>query len=506
MIDLKKLELEARVFGLYFNEIPCKEAEVVTKTKIKMFDENGYFYSISAENMSNFKKRKGKPAIFFNKNPYSFENINRYFELNNIELELLTPNPKNATEKLEFKCKRHGEVFKRSWNSVKNGGITCQRCEGGLVTHTIETAKQKVAEKCRCKLASNEWKGSSAYYEFECVCGALFFRQYGVVLYQGLDTCRSCSGSQGKFSQKEVEDELSRHGIKLLSTYQSSGEKLKVKYSCGEIVERSLTSIKRSNYRCPHCTNKTYNMNEEKFKRKIFELTQGEYQFLGEYQKYNTRMQVLHHVCGHVFTTTPNRFVRRNARCPLCSDGISYPEKYIGHMLKSLNVKFETQYRPTWAKNKRYDFYLPDHNMIIETHGKQHYPTQAKRHSKWKPYEEEHENDLLKFDLSVINGVEYYVVLDCRRSEMGWIRDEVEKSILASKFNLSTINFQECHRHALNSLAVEARSLHEGGLDTHAIATRLKLSTETVKKYLKQTDYFTENGIKQAEARGLGDL
>lgn len=506
MIDLKKLEMEAKTFGLYFNEIPCKETEVVTKTKIKMFDKNGYFYSISAENISNFKKRKGSPAIFFNKNPYSFQNINKYFELNNIELELLTPNPKNAVEKLEFRCKKHDEVFRRCWNSVKNGRVTCPKCEGSVVLYTIETAKQRILEERGCKLISTEWKGNSAYYDFECLCGNLFRRRYDVVLYQGSSVCRKCSGTQGKFSQKEVEDELIKYGINLLSVYQSSEKKIRVKYPCGEVVERSLANIKHSNYKCPHCVNKTYNMNEEKFKRKIFELTQGEYEFLGEYQKYNTKMQVLHRGCGHVFTTTPNRFIRGNARCPLCSDGVSYPEKYIGHMLKGLNVTFETQYRPTWSQRKRYDFYLPDYNMIIETHGIQHYQTQTKRPIKWKSYEEEHENDLLKFDLSVINGVEHYVVLDCRKSELEWIQDEVKKSLLDSKFDLSTVNFRECHRYALNSLVLEAETLHKKGESVDSIATILGLSTDTIKKYLKQVSHFTEGGIKAVETKGLGDL
>lgn len=247
-------------------------------------------------------------------------------------------------------------------------------------------------------------------------------------------------------------------------------------------------------------------MNDEKFKSRILELTHGEYEFLDSYQKYNTKMSVLHHRCGHIFITTPNRFVRKNVRCPLCSDGVSYPEKYVGHILKSLNVEFVTQYRPTWSQGRRYDFYLPDYNMIIEAHGIQHYPTKTKRPIKWKPYEEEHENDLLKFDLSVVNGVEHYVVLDCRKSELEWIKDEVEKSILTFKFDLSTIDFRECHRYALNSLVLEAESLHRKGESIDSIATILRLSTETVKKYLKQASYFSEDGIKQVESKSLTDL
>lgn len=62
--------------------------------------------------------------------------------------------------------------------------------------------------------------------------------------------------------------------------------------------------------------------------------------------------------------------------CQNCSDGISYPEKFVANMLMQLNIKFIRQYskvNASWVKDKFYDFYLPDYNMIIEVHGMQHY-------------------------------------------------------------------------------------------------------------------------------------
>ena len=59
--------------------------------------------------------------------------------------------------------------------------------------------------------------------------------------------------------------------------------------------------------------------------------------------------------------------------CKKCGDGISYPEKVMRECLKQSQVKFEMHKRFDWSNNKEYDFYLSDYNIIIETHGCQHY-------------------------------------------------------------------------------------------------------------------------------------
>lgn len=49
---------------------------------------------------------------------------------------------------------------------------------------------------------------------------------------------------------------------------------------------------------------------------------------------------------------------RRGISCPNCSDGISYPEKFMYHLLKQLEVGFEYQKRFKWSDNKRFDFFI----------------------------------------------------------------------------------------------------------------------------------------------------
>lgn len=85
-----------------------------------------------------------------------------------------------------------------------------------------------------------------------------------------------------------------------------------------------------------------------------------------------------------------------------CSDGKSYPEKFVVNLLEQLNIDFETEYSPKWIKPKRYDFYISDLNMIIETHGKQHYSSKASFKSiGGRTFKEEQLNDKYKREMAL---------------------------------------------------------------------------------------------------------
>ena len=66
---------------------------------------------------------------------------------------------------------------------------------------------------------------------------------------------------------------------------------------------------------------------------------------------------------------------------------------------------------------------------IIENHGEQHYIHRGTFKS--KSLEDEQRNDVYKKTLARQNGVIHYIVLDCRESNVSWIK----KSILNSQKN-----------------------------------------------------------------------
>ena len=194
----------------------------------------------------------------------------------------------------------------------------------------------------------------------------------------------------------------------------------------------------------------------------------------------------------------------------ICSDGISYPEKFIYSVLKQLNLNFETQYSPKWIEGKRYDFYLLDYNCIIEVHGEQHYNYFGRGRS----LEEEQENDKYKMELALNNGIENYIIIDCRKSELEWVKNNIFNSELNNMLDLSNINWLECEEFALGNLIKEVcnywnkhRNVDNEDITTSDLTKYFKLSGVTIRKYLK---YGTELGWckynTKEEARRNGKL
>ncbi len=172
-----------------------------------------------------------------------------------------------------------------------------------------------------------------------------------------------------------------------------------------------------------------------------------------------------------------------------CGDGISYPEKIMFSVLEQINVKFETHYYPVWAKKKAYDFYLQDYNCIIETHGLQHYENSSgfiKR-----TLDEEQENDRIKKSLAINRGnikKENYIVIDCRKSELDWIKNSIIESRMNNLFDLSKIDWNKCEEFSSNNLVKIACEYKKSNpnLTTTQIGELMNLNYQTVKKYLKK--------------------
>lgn len=145
---------------------------------------------------------------------------------------------------------------------------------------------------------------------------------------------------------------------------------------------------------------------------------------------------------------------RKSIGCT-CGDGISYSEKFMISLLDQLNIKYIHQLTKTtfeWCDNYRYDFYIPNLDMIIETHGRQHYK-QVKGF--YKTLEEEQKNDELKEQLAKENGVEHYIVIDCRESSMKWIKNNIMGNKLNDFFDLSVIDWSRCEMFAIDSNKVK---------------------------------------------------
>ena len=130
-----------------------------------------------------------------------------------------------------------------------------------------------------------------------------------------------------------------------------------------------------------------------------------------------------------------------------CSDCIPYGEKIMSEILNQLRLNFQTQLTKStfkWCNKYRYDFYFEykGEQYICEVHGMQHYEENTNFKMSLK---EVQENDRLKKELALNNGVKEgnYIVIDCRKSELDFIKQNILDSDLANIFDFSRHRLQE---------------------------------------------------------------
>ena len=207
--------------------------------------------------------------------------------------------------------------------------------------------------------------------------------------------------------------------------------------------------------------------------------------------------------CKHVKLDSTNHINYFGFSCPCCSDGISYPNKFVAKLLMSLDVNFDREIQFEWCKYPcfvdsqkfdygSYDFVLPDNNIIIEVdgelgHGRNIISTI--QHNRRKlTVEETIYRDKMKDKLAVENG--YKIIrIDCVykdiRDRFENITSNIKNSELSHLFELENIDFQLIDEFcSTNSYLIDSTKLWNTGLRVVDISKQMKLSTSTISKYL----------------------
>jgi len=192
--------------------------------------------------------------------------------------------------------------------------------------------------------------------------------------------------------------------------------------------------------------------------------------------------------CGAIIKNKAiSRIKERGLSCCKCSDGIKYPEKVMISLLTELNIEFNHDQSTEWSRlsNKRYDFFIPSLNIIVEMHGRQHYdrPFGGKR---GKSVQKEQENDKFKYDLALNNGINRYFSIDCRLSDFTYIKNSIMNSDLIYFLDLSSVNWKVVFEKSLKSKVFEICEIYnKNNIEQKEISKITGLSDTTVRRYLK---------------------
>lgn len=235
--------------------------------------------------------------------------------------------------------------------------------------------------------------------------------------------------------------------IDIISEYTNAHSPVTYKCNiCGTIgVCNDANSMMRGESGCGLCSGRKLVKGKNDFATKYPELVKY---FVrkedAENNTYGSGKKVLMKcpICGEERLFTISDLSNKGFSCPKCSDGVSYPNKFMYCLLKQLNIKFDREVVFDWSQNRRYDFVI--NNIIIEMDGGFHLG------SKYNSYEEVKEIDDLKDKLALEHGYEI-IRIPCYKSDFLYIKENILNSRLKNELKLDEVDWFSLEKEIVNT-------------------------------------------------------
>lgn len=188
--------------------------------------------------------------------------------------------------------------------------------------------------------------------------------------------------------------------------------------------------------------------------------------------------------CGYIKQITLKHLSKYGFKCDRCEGGDSYPNKFMKAVLEEIKIDYIKEYSPKWISPKRFDFYIPNKNIIIEMNGLQHIKNTSFNGTRTFS-DEIKKNDLFKKEKALENNIKV-IEIESYFSEFNYIKENIILS-LSKYFNLSNINWELCELKARNNIVKEIceHKNNNPNLFTSDIAKEYNISQATCARYLK---------------------
>lgn len=153
----------------------------------------------------------------------------------------------------------------------------------------------------------------------------------------------------------------------------------------------------------------------------------------------NQRVDIRCPDCGYIKTDYPIHLIYNPGfSCFVCASSVPVGERIVCALLDLQQIKFKKEFQFPNSK-KRYDFYLPDYNVIIEVNGSQHY---VQTSNTWGSVKEQKKNDKYKKQFALNQGISAYIVVDARTSDFNYIKESIMNSGLADIISFDDVNWE----------------------------------------------------------------
>ena len=283
--------------------------------------------------------------------------------------------PNNHT-KVRIICKEHGG-FEQSYQKHVGRNYNCPDCRDEVKDTDTFINKSK-------KLHGDKYDYSKVSYtknteEVIIICGIHGeFKQKASNHLSG-HGCRTCSG-KGRTTEDIISMFKEIHGDKYdYSNVVFEGNEKKVILVCPNHgkFEKEPQHILYQSAGCPKCVGKGLTNDERISEAK--KVHGDKY----EYDKFNYVIAIKKTVvtCKNHgdFKVSPNDHINNGTGCPKCRD--SKGERLVTQILNDMGIKFIPQYKfndctvqgKVYNRKPPFDFYLPNHNTLIEYDGRHHF-------------------------------------------------------------------------------------------------------------------------------------
>lgn len=395
----------------------------------------------------------------------------------------------NCSTKMLHKCKICGHEWMVTPNHIlqKHG---CPKCAGNIKKTHDEYVMEVYKINPKIEVV-DKYINSNTKILHRCLIDNYEWMAEPSRILLG-DGCPVCGGTK-KITHEEyvIRMKNANPTIEVLGKYIYG--KIKILHKCKicghEWMARPDCML--DGYNCPVCSHKIIG-NPPEYRNSIWAS-----EFKSYFSKYLTEEQMKMYMpqssrkinvkcpdCGKQKVVTPAILFYRGLCCT-CGDGYSYPNKFMYNLLEQLQFQYTHEYAPDWANGKKYDIYIPSLNCIIENHGLQHYKDTGfiKR-----GLEKEQENDCLKKESALQNGIEHYIIIDCSKSDVDYIKNSIMNSELPSILNFKEddIDWIKCEEFAISNLVKTVADLRCKGLTISKISEKTKISTATISIYLRK--------------------
>ena len=201
---------------------------------------------------------------------------------------------------------------------------------------------------------------------------------------------------------------------------------------CGRINTKEVANFLKQKYDCGFCEGKKESKDNDRFIQELAEKWGNKFSLLTEYQNANQKVRIKCNNCGFIRDVKPNTLLE-SGFCPKCEKKSSLGEKRIKKFLDTHNIKYIPQmYFSNWDIGIHYfDFYIPEYNLVLEYHGKQHYEFNPFFHKNKEDFIYRQKKDLEKKQNAIKNNLNYISIKYTLFNEIN--------NILTYIFNSTTI-------------------------------------------------------------------